>query len=451
MKTPTDAIADYSASSEAPLPATRSAAPGRFSFVGDGTRLGMASIFDQAVVSATNFATTLIIARLCTKADVGVYYLAWTLVLFIVAAQGNLISVPYTVYCRRRDGRSLASYSASMLVHQLFTSVVAVLCLTALTIFFSLGFGPQAMRPLGWVLVCAAPFILLREYARRFLFAHLNLAAAVVMDVGVSCVQLASLLILGYFNFLTVPAVYAVMGGASAMAMTMWLLTNRQPMRFQMDRFLPDWRENWNFGKWALAGQLTGLAFYILPWLLAITHGEADTGMFGACNALVGLANLFVIGLCNFLTPKSAQAFAREGAVGLGRSLRKTMIVFISSLGLFSVFVAVFGNNLALIVYGAKYQGAGPLIAVLSVATLLDALGLTANNGLWAIDRPAANFPPDIAQLVVTLGTALWLVFPLGPLGIAIAMVLGRTAGALFRWITLRGSMGASPCQADAA
>ena len=127
------------------------------------------------------------------------------------------------------------------------------------------------------------------------------------------------------------------------------------------------------------------------------------------------------------------------------------MIVFISSLGLFSVFVAVFGNYLALIIYGAKYQGAGPLIAVLSVATLLDALGLTANNGLWAIDRPAANFPPDIAQLVVTLGTALWLVFPLGPLGIAIAMVFGRTAGALFRWITLRGLMGASPCQADAA
>ena len=244
----------------------------------------MVSIVDQAVVSATNFATTLIIARLCTKADVGVYYLAWTLVLFIVAAQGNLISVPYTVYCRRRDGRSLVSYSGSMLVHQLLTSIVAVLCLTALAICFCLGFGPQAMRPLGWVLVCAAPFILLREYARRFLFAHLNLAAAVVMDVGVSCVQLASLLILGYFNVLTVPAVYAVMGGASAMAMTMWLLTNRQPMRFQMDRFLPDWRENWNFGKWALAGQLTGLAFYILPWLLAITHGEADTGMFGAAT-----------------------------------------------------------------------------------------------------------------------------------------------------------------------
>lgn len=189
MKTSADAIIDYSESPEAPLSMIEGTAPGRLSFVGAGVRLGMASIFDQAVVSATNFATTLIIARLCTKADVGVYYLAWTLVLFIVAAQGNLISVPYTIYCRRREGRSLASYSGSMLVHQLFTSALAMLCLWGLTIFFSLGFGPQAMRSLGWVLICAAPFILLREYARRFLFAHLKLTAAVVMDVSVSCIN----------------------------------------------------------------------------------------------------------------------------------------------------------------------------------------------------------------------------------------------------------------------
>ena len=148
-----------------------------------------------------------------------------------------------------------------------------------------------------------------------------------------------------------------------------------------------------------------------------MTHGEADTGMFAAGNTLVGLANLFVIGLCNFLTPKSAQAFAREGSEGLSRVLRKATIVFIASLGLFCLIAAFFGNYLALIVYGEKYHGAGPIIAVLSVATLLDALGLTANNGLWAIDRPAANFPADIAQLIVTLGTALWFVFPVGTAG----------------------------------
>jgi O-antigen/teichoic acid export membrane protein len=451
MKIMPRAMIDYSESYDAPLSVPQDAAQGRLSFFGAGVRLGMASIFDQAVVSATNFATTLIIARLCTKEDVGVYYLGWTLVLFIVAAQGNLISVPYTMYCRRREGQSLASYSGSTLVHQLFTSGLAIFCLSVLTFVFSAGYGPEAMRPVGWVLVCAAPFILLREYARRFLFAHLNLVVAVVMDVSVSCAQLTSLLLLGYFNMLTVPVVYMVMGGASALAILIWLLTDRQPIQFRSDRFAADWQENWKFGKWAFASQLTGLAFYILPWLLTFAHEEGDTGLFAASNTLIGLANLFVIGMCNFLTPKSAQAFARGGSAGLGRLLRKTTFTFIAALGSFCLIATFFGNYLAMFVYGAKYHGAGPIIAVLSVASLFDALGLTANNGLWAIDRPAANFPADIAQLIVTLSMALWFVFPLGPLGIAIAMVIGRAVGAMVRWITLWGLMDTARCQADVA
>ena len=450
MRTSNDSTIDYSASPDTPLSLATDAAPGRPSFEGNAARLGMASIFDQAVVSATNFATTLIIARLCDKADVGVYYLAWTLLLFIVAAQANLISVPYTMYFRRREGPSLASYSGSMLSHQAFTSALAVAGLFGLGVFFSIGYGPPAMRSLCWVLLCAAPFILLREYARRFLFAHLRLVIVIVMDVTSCSIQLASLLILSYFGLLTIPAVYAIMGAVSALALLIWLLANREPIRFQSSRFLPDWRENWNFGKWAMAGQLAGLAFYVLPWLLAFAHGEAETGMFAAGNTLVGLANLFVIGLCNFLTPRSAQAFAREGAAGLGRVLGKASLVFVVSLGLFCLVATLFGNYLALIVYGPKYQGAGPLIAVLSLATLIDALGLTASNGLWAIDRPAANLPADIAQLIVTLSAALWLVFPLGPLGIAIALVLGRSAGASLRWIALRGLLETSSCQAEA-
>ena len=53
------------------------------------------------------------------------------------------------------------------------------------------------------------------------------------------------------------------------------------------------------------------------------------------------------------------------------------------------------------------------------------------------MDRPASSFHGDVAQMIVTLLAAVWLVFPLGALGIAAAMVCGRTVGAAVRWITL--------------
>jgi len=182
-----------------------------------------------------------------------------------------------------------------------------------------------------------------------------------------------------------------------------------------------------------------------------MVHSEADTGVFAAGNTLVGLANPFIIGLCNFLTPKAAQAYVRDGNAGLSRVLRKTTIVFTVSLGSFCLMAFIAGNFLAWFAFGAKYQAAGPIIGVLSIATILDGLGLTANNGLWAIDRPAANFPADIAQLIFTLGAALWLVFPFGAMGIAVAIVVGRAAGTSVRWIVLRGLMYSGACQTDIA
>jgi O-antigen/teichoic acid export membrane protein len=186
---------------------------------------------------------------------------------------------------------------------------------------------------------------------------------------------------------------------------------------------------------------LTGLAFYALPWLLATVRGEAETGEFAACATLVGLSNLFVMGLSNFLTPKTAQAFARRGVPALRGVLRKALLLSMGVLGSLCVAAFFLGDLVAGVLFGPEYGGAGRIITVLALATLIDALVLTASTGLWALDRPAANLRADVVQMLVTLAAALWLVAPQGALGIAIALVAGRTAGALVRWITLERLM----------
>ena len=452
MKATPGVIADHAETCEA-LPAL---APGvATSVFADAAermvRTGAAAVIDQGIVSATNFFTALIIARTCSKEDLGVYSLAWTIVLFLTAVQGNLISVPYTMYCHRRDDGSLSTYAGSTLVHQLITSAAAMLCFLAFAVALSLGLGPEGLQPVSWVLLGVAPFLLLREYARRFTFAHVALAAAITIDVVVAVGQLGALLSLRHYQALSVSAAYGVMGGACAAACLCWWLLNRQPIRIDYAHLLSDWRQNWSFGRWALASQLTGLAFYILPWMLMAIHGEEETGELFACNTLVGLSNLFVIGLNNYLTPRTAQAYAQGGAAALGGVLRKASLLFVAALGSLCLVAAVAGNSLAVFVYGQQYDGTGILIAVLALATFTDALGLTAGNGLWAMDRPSANFSADVVQTVGALATALCLVFPLGALGIAVALVVGRSAGAVVRWLTLWSWMASPRCKPNMA
>lgn len=414
-------------------------------------RSGMLSLFDQGVVSGTNFLTMLILARSCSQDELGVYSLAWTVVLFLAAAQGNLITVPYTMYCHRQSDAALAEYAGSTLAHQLLNSAAAVACFLGLNVLLSLGLGPAGLRPAAWVLLGVIPFVLLREYARRFTFAHLALTTAIALDVVVAVLQLGMLLALRRLGLLSAAAAYGAMGAACAVACLCWWLLDRQPMRFSKTRLLADWKRNWSFGKWALLSQLTGLVFYMLPWLLAAVHGEGATGELAACVTLVGLSNLFVRGLNNLLMPKAARAFGQRGPHGLYRVLRKATLCAAVVLGGLCLAVYFVGNLLAGMLYGPEYADTGSLVTMLALATLCDAMGLLASTGLWAMDRPGLGIVGDVAQLVVTLAVALWLVFPMGAMGIAIALVAGRTTGAAVRWLTLQVLMGFPQCEPEAA
>lgn len=434
-----------------PTLAPRADASGFGGASGQIVRSGMFSLFDQGVVSGTNFFTTLILARTCSQDELGVYSLAWTVVLFLAAIQGNLITVPYTMYCHRRSGQALAEYAGSTLAHQLVTSLAAMACFFGLDVVLSLGFGPEGVRPAAWVLLGVIPFLLLREYARRFAFAHLALATAVTIDVVAAVLQLGTLLVLRQFGLLSAAAVYGAMGMACAVASLCWWLLDGQPMHFSRVRFLVDWRRNWSFGKWAMLSQLTGLAFYALPWMLASAHGEAATGELAACSTLVGLSNLFVLGLNNLLMPKAARAFGQQGVHALFSVLRHAAAFAFVVLGGMCVVVYFAGDTVAGMVFGVEYADTGPLLTMLALATLTDAMGLTASTGLWAMDRPGTGIIGDVAQLFVTLGVALWLVSPMGAMGIAIALVAGRVTGASVRWFTLWFLMNAAHCEPKAA
>src|SRR5664280_807115 len=56
---------------------------------------GIISLADQAVASATNFLTGIIIARACSKEELGLYMLGFSLVVFVTDMQTSLIATPY--------------------------------------------------------------------------------------------------------------------------------------------------------------------------------------------------------------------------------------------------------------------------------------------------------------------------------------------------------------------
>jgi O-antigen/teichoic acid export membrane protein len=122
-------------------------------------RKSVLSIADQAVVSATSFAITVILGRLCGKPEVGLYYLALQVVFFARGVQEQLIASPYLVYNNRKQGEEAARYAGSSLVHELALLAVVAASLAGIAAWG--GLSPE-LTELFWLLTAATPLLLLR-------------------------------------------------------------------------------------------------------------------------------------------------------------------------------------------------------------------------------------------------------------------------------------------------
>ena len=97
---------------------------------------------DQGIVSATNFATGVIVGRVCGKAELGVYALVWTLISLINEVSSVLTVTPYVVFNPRLGPYERSRYLGSVFVHQLLLS---------LTFSLVMAFGAVLAQRWGWL------------------------------------------------------------------------------------------------------------------------------------------------------------------------------------------------------------------------------------------------------------------------------------------------------------
>lgn len=400
------------------------------------------ALVDQAVVSGTMFVTSVVIGRNCYREDLGIYALALNLIYFVRGVQEQVISAPYMVYSQRRDADDLARYTGSTLSHQLLLCVILSVVLLSRALGLNWGVGPVGRPGLAWVLAIVTPLVLLREYMRQLAFARFEVRTAVLLDVTACVVQMLGLIVLVNTSHVTIRAVFGVMGLASLMACIVYICLRRPVVHVNRRAIWSDWWFNWSFGKWALASQLTANTTpFVLPWMVALSHGDAATGTMAACCTLVGLAGMFVSGMSNFNAPRIAQAYARGGVRDLMRQTRWSTGVFAVCLGSFAVATLFGGEAMIQLVYGSKFSGVSVPMAVLAFGIFANSVGIPAGNALWAMERPRANFVADLSNLIVTFVMAGLLICEHGVVGATVAMLMGYLAGSSMRWLTLMGAL----------
>jgi O-antigen/teichoic acid export membrane protein len=397
---------------------------------------GYVALVDQSIVSGTNFATGVLLARLCTKEQYGLYVLAFSLLILWDGFRNALIALPLVIYLPRKEEQDQPSYVGS-------TTVMHALIFLAGALIF--GAGASIAKATGdtslAIVVLTAIFALLgyssREHVRRIFYAHLRVRATLLVDSAYCVLQLGALATLWQLDTLSAANALLALGAAQTGAALLGLFLLSGNISFHRLQLHTIFSSHWKLGKWLVGTALaTVLSFQVFPWFLKYQHNTQATAVFGACAVVIAASNPFVMGFGNILAARMAHVFAKEGKKGLMRTVRKAHMVTIGVLGAFAVLVSLFAEPLLWLLYKGRYSGYSHLIALFSVSVVAVSVIMPLARAIMIVERSDLNFGATVVGAVSALTLGFYLVHVWGVtgavLGVAISRVLVAGAYVVF-------------------
>ncbi len=420
---------------------------------GPMARKGSVALLDQAIISGTRFFTTILVGRAAGPAELGFYSLAVAALILTIVVQESLVTTPYTMFAQRRRADEGAEYIGSVLVHHLMLGVAAMVVLAASAVLVWLGgFGSPQLATILWVLAAIIPFVLLREFARRVAFAHLNMGTVLTIDAVTAGMQIIVLLLLAWRGALSAVSAYVTIGVACSASGITWLVVSRKTLVIRLRHVGAEWRRSWAFGRWVCAGQVGGVVHgYLMYWILGLLVGAGGTGLYAAAESIILFSNPLILGLGSLIDPESANSLASGGRTQL-LTMVKRSIAFVGTLmGVFVLLVFALGDVAMTLLYGDKFGGQGLVIAVLGMGALLSACSIPLSSGLKALERPDVNFKARVVSIVVTFIIALPLVSQWGILGGAVSLLAGHIVNVLMKAIVFARLISPGPMHQPSA
>lgn len=365
---------------------------------------------DQAIVSLSSFATLVMIGRWTDPGQLGAYAVGFSVLALALAVQEALVSRPYTIHLHRPLGTT-AEHAFNALALSLLLGALSTLVVGAVALLLSLLHTDRSLVDIVWALAGAIPFVLLREFARRFAFANLNVSMALKIDAAAALFMVVAIGALGWAGELSAARAIVAIGAACGLATLGWLYLAKARFAWSVRKLVPALRRSWSIGKWFLSGQLAVQAQgYMVPWLALVLAGAAVTGVYAACASVVAFANPFIYGISNVLTPKYVDTLKANDVRTLRRRVVCDALLLAAAMAVFCVLVLVFGDwVMRLLFRDAEYASHSDILGILSVAVLVAVVGIPASLALAAAEyaRAHAAIKATGAMLTVLLVSAL--------------------------------------------
>jgi O-antigen/teichoic acid export membrane protein len=395
------------------------------------------ALSDQAVVSATNFLTNVMLARFMGLREFGVFALAWMSVLFVNSLQNALIVAPMMSIGPKQEDKDRPSYFGAVVVQELaLVSCCFVLVFAAVELSGTFFHHPE-LRPLALPLAVSAFAYQMQDFVRRYFFATRQSRHAFTNDALSYLPQLPILFLLHRAGSLNSAVTLWVMAGTSILGMAVgWFWV--EPLVFDWPRVKAVSKRHWKISRWLGASSIlqwtSGNLFVIAA---PIYYGAAAAGVLKASQNLMGATHVWFQGLDNVVPAETARHL-REGGVHSMLAYTRSILLRWGGLTLlFAVVMAIAPGFWLGLIYGPQMVQYGYVLRLFALIYVFIFVGGPLRAGLQALEFTVPIFWSYLAMTIFAFAFAVpmakWLGLSGTMLGILGTQILfqGIVAAAL--------------------
>ena len=404
----------------------------------------LAALLDQAVVSAGNLAVGLLVLRISSKDDYGLYSLCYMTLILLNGVSGALFGAQMTVSYYQVAAADRVSFATSMLMGQAVLSGGACLLLLAAMAGLA-GFGITAgPRDLLTIMVLAVPFAMAHDFFRTYFFMVGRAHSALLLDTLLVLLWGAATA-LAALRLEIAPhlAALASYGLAAACTSLTGLVLSRLSVHPGLRRIWQVTASSWKHGRWALSGVAVTAAqnqahVYLLGWL----GSPAAVADLNAARMLFTPMSLLTLGSTRTLVPRLAQLLADHKLAEMQRLSVRTIVALSSVVACYSVAILLSYRMIIGGLLPAKYAGIGPLVLLWGVVALLQAIDTILSAVLQVTKRFRYLTIINIWTAVPVVVAVVPMILSFGASGSLVTLAAGYAGMAMLLWRDFRRSLG---------
>jgi O-antigen/teichoic acid export membrane protein len=311
------------------------------------------TLLDQALVSGSNFLTTLIVAQLLGLHEFGIFATLWLILLFINTLHGSLVVFPMMTLIPKEP--LLKTYFGSLLSIQIIFVFLASSAAFLISFFYFKYMDIDTSLNTILTFSLTILFYHMQDFYRRYFFAtHLYLDALII-DTLSYFIRIIILLYLLIFSIkVTLLDIYNIFLFTFLIGVVYGIV--KYKFSFNFTHLKTNYRDQWNLAKWLLpAGLMEWSSLNLFLVVASLLLGPIAIGAIRLGQNIILAFNVVLQGLENFLPTDATKVYISQEISGLNKFLLKVTSIGLISVIIFGIIITYFSKTIITLLYGENF------------------------------------------------------------------------------------------------